>query len=580
MMPPMVAPQLSVDKYFRLYRMRKQASTMTTAALKWFDQNIFQLLNPSEEKIFSLLSIGCGEGDIDIPLIETISKNLKKFNCKLHYTGLEPNPLQYQAITTKIQEISFENDVIIDIQPLGFCQYKGFSSLKRYHLILMSHVLYYFSDPYAALRSALTITRSNGHVLIVQQTQTGIPEIQKKIMRTIKGNENELLTAEDLKFKLDQSQYPYQYIEIPAFLDASECLKKTDTGVGIMSFCLECDLEKADKNTLNKAHQAFVDHCGQNTTETNSKILEPIGIFMIQPQPQRTKKQYILPLPTDNDPVSDYRVLANHYDWQQLIINKMQKKSDEELNILDVACGTGRWFQAFQHYILSDKTIQGMLNDINLNHSIRYHFLDPSESSLKKAFDRTVPILKKGNQYISKIQNFSSSSTQTFDIIWMMHGFYNIPRNDIKQSIQNMISMLSEEGSCVIVQSGRNAFYIDFFDHCCDCLNIKSATSFTCAEDILDVLSEMGISYDIQIIEYNECIDANQEDKVCHYLFQESINNSFIRDNHHQEGCLPDPLDLSIITKNNSLDHYIQSCFHDGNYLFPQNVWLIFIRRS
>ncbi|MBF0452184.1 MAG: class I SAM-dependent methyltransferase [Candidatus Magnetomorum sp.] len=565
------APPLSPSSYAHLYSLRKQASTMTQAAIEWLSQHTHRFIRSSNETVFSILSVGCGDGAIDLPLVTLLSKELKKEKRCLDYTGLEPNSLHYQTITKKFEQLSFDTHVHVDIQPIGFCQPNGFTSLKRFDLILMSHVLYYFIDPYAVIRSALTITKPHGHVLIIHQTQKGIPEIQKQIMQTVKGNENELLTAEDIQYRLDETQLAYDYHEVPASLDVSECLKQTDTGIGIMSFCLECDLEQADNRLLNKVHQAFTEHCIQ-TTDNKSIIQEPIGIYLIQPQ--ESNKQSIDISNDDNDPVSDYRILARYYDWPELIVKNIHQKN-RELNILDIACGTGRWFYAFQKYVLTNNTIQKLLKRTPPEHAIRYHFLDPSEVSLKMAYARTGPMLTKGECYISRLQDIQLPFHTSFDIIWAIHGFYNIPRTDLRQSIEKMMGLLSDTGTCVIAQSGRNAFYIDFFDQCCNCLDIPSATSFTAAEDILDVLSEMGISYQIHVIEYNECIDQNKQNDVCHYLFQESINNSFIRENQNKTTCLSDPLDMSMITENKPLDHYIQTCLQDGCYFFPQNVWLI-----
>ncbi|KPA11413.1 Methyltransferase type 12 domain protein [Candidatus Magnetomorum sp. HK-1] len=570
------APPLNDSRYAKLYSIRKKASTMTQAAIEWIEKHVNQLACLSTEKEFLLLSVGCGDGDIDLPLIKKLSRKLKKNNQVLHYIGLEPNPFHYQTFKKRIKEISFENNVHIDIRQTSFCQPKGFTSQKQFDLILMSHVLYYFIDPYVTIRSALTITKPSGYLLIIHQTRTGIPEIQNRIMHQIKGNIDENLTTEHIGNHLEQDKIPYDYYEIEAYLDVSECIQKSDTGIGIMSFCLECDLEKIDDIALNSVHQAFTEHSIK--TDSKSAIREPIGIFLIQPV--LPDNQEMIVLPYDNDPVSDYRILANQYDWSKLIINMTSQVKCSELNILDVACGTGRWFQAFQDYILINNNIQKYLQENNPPLSIQYHFLDPSEKSVKKAYSRTGPLLIKGKKYITRLQDIQVPKNKAFDIIWAMHGFYSIPWVDLRQSIINLLSMLSNNGKCFIAQAGRNSFYIDFYDQCCRYLNIPSSTSFTSAEDILEVLSKMGISYQVQIFNYNECIDRSQQDAVNHYLFQESINNSFIQNNGDKKTCISNTLDFSVINKNNFLTQYLQEYLKEDQYCFPQSVWLCMITKS
>ncbi|ETR71081.1 MAG: hypothetical protein OMM_08352 [Candidatus Magnetoglobus multicellularis str. Araruama] len=90
----------------------------------------------------------------------------------------------------------------------------------------MSHVLYYFIDPAVAIRSAMMINKPGGAILIIHQTQTGIPEIQHKIMKQIKGNTFELLTTETIAYHLNLNKIPYDYFEVDAHLNTTECIKK------------------------------------------------------------------------------------------------------------------------------------------------------------------------------------------------------------------------------------------------------------------------------------------------------------------------------------------------------------------
>ena len=65
------APQLNDEFYAQSYELRKTASTMTDVTISWFKNNIQSLIkenNPQskQDNTFSVLSIGSGEGDIDI----------------------------------------------------------------------------------------------------------------------------------------------------------------------------------------------------------------------------------------------------------------------------------------------------------------------------------------------------------------------------------------------------------------------------------------------------------------------------------------------------------------------------------
>ncbi|NEP71031.1 MAG: hypothetical protein F6K25_01125 [Okeania sp. SIO2G4] len=76
-----VAPPLDDEFYAESYELRKAASTMTVSAIEWFRNNVTVLLERSysrshQKDTFSVLSIGSGEGDIDIEIIQSLIPRL------------------------------------------------------------------------------------------------------------------------------------------------------------------------------------------------------------------------------------------------------------------------------------------------------------------------------------------------------------------------------------------------------------------------------------------------------------------------------------------------------------------------
>jgi len=563
------APPLSKSRYASFYNCRKKASTMTQAAVDWLKNHVVELSCTSNSKTFSILSIGCGDGEIDLQFISDLSKIILKRNQSLEYVAFEPNPLHYKSLKKRVEDFPFEKNVYIDIQQKAFCYKDEFACHKQFDLILFFHVLYYFSDPLVTIRSALMITKPGGKILIIHQTQKGIPEIQQRFMQHIKGNTNEMLTSEEIKLYLSQDNIPNDYFVMNAQLDVTECLNKSKTGIAIMSFCLECDLERIDDNKLNTICKAFKK---QSVYKKQKYIIkEPIGIFIIPSTHDYPKIDIIT---DDQDVVNDYRVLAQHYDWSKLIIDIVQKKQTSEISILDVACGTGRWLQAFQNYVLKSKKNQHILDCSNSSISISYHFLDPSETSLKMAYNRPDPLITKGNQYNIKLQDAAFSHSEKFDIIWMMHGFYAIPKNEIRQAVSKLIDMLSDNGICFIAQAGRNAFYIDFYKQYCRYFNLKETTHFTSAEDIIEILLDMNISFENNTFNYNEYIDSNQNKTLWHYLFQECINHSYIQCGRSNVSDIMQFPDFQRIKQNKDFIRYLTGYLQEKQYRFPQIVCL------
>ena len=173
--------------------------------------------------------------------------------------------------------------------------------------------VHYFDEPYQAIQSALNQTKKGGRVVIVHQTATGIPQIQREHMLEVKGNQNEMFTAEDIRNLLDTQSHQHQYHHVDAHLDVTECLQCLETGVKIMSFCMECDLRQLQEAKFTKILQAFW-RLAEIEDSGKAFIREPIGVFVL-PAPSATIPERS---PEDKDPVIDYWQLARHFDWSEL----------------------------------------------------------------------------------------------------------------------------------------------------------------------------------------------------------------------------------------------------------------------
>ncbi|MDB9518764.1 methyltransferase domain-containing protein [Roseofilum reptotaenium CS-1145] len=191
----------------------------------------------------SVLSIGSGEGDIDLEIIKSLAPQADRPWQQLHYVALEPNPIHRDRFLDRLHHASLAHTINVSVREDSFDPHQPLSQ-EPYDLVLLTHVLYYFDDPPQAIEHALAHTKPNGRVIIVHQAATGIPQIQREYMLDIKGNEDELLTADDIQNLLDRQSWPYQFYPVDAQLDVTSCLVRSDTGIKIRSFCMECDLRQ------------------------------------------------------------------------------------------------------------------------------------------------------------------------------------------------------------------------------------------------------------------------------------------------------------------------------------------------
>ncbi|HIE00396.1 MAG TPA: hypothetical protein EYP59_08920, partial [Thiotrichaceae bacterium] len=376
-----IAPPLENNVYAEFYQLRKNASTMTASTIEWFRNHLKMLLDEmryqTRNNTLSVLSIGSGEGDIDIEIIQAILPHLNPQWTHLKYDALEPNSIHRKRFVERLSENSFDDHISVSVHNTSFGMADEFDSNESYDLVLLVQVLYYFKMPSQIIQRALAQTKLTGRVIIVHQSAIGIPEIQRQHMLSLKGDENEILTTEDIKKRLAQeSGYFYRYHNVNAHLDVTECFNQSEVGLKILSFCMECDLRKVHNKKLTRLLQSMRNQAEMK--DEGSVLYEPIGVFIIN---KDTTSSCVKNIGEDIDPVDDYRQLAQRFDWQQVfssLYNGHLQKTPTTIRLLDVACGTGRWIQAFLYYV------EPQISQLGKGEMV-YDLLDNSESALLQA---------------------------------------------------------------------------------------------------------------------------------------------------------------------------------------------------
>jgi len=270
--------QLSTSRYAEGYSLRKQSSTMTANTLKWIRKHSDKVLPQAPlERAAKILSIGCGDGELDIALLEALSPLHK-----IDYLGWDQNSEELALFKIQLRHSTCQDapNIHIRLEQVLFDEHSAPN--ETFDLIVISHMLYYFTDPTQILRRAVQKLSKHGQLLIVHQCEEGIPSIRKQLFQTM--NLGTLpQPSSTIKHCLAQLELPFLSHRVMAELDVSLLLplEIKPNALLLMAFCLSEELLTLPLPMLNIVRETFLEEAYCNTSFCRAHISEPIDILLV-----------------------------------------------------------------------------------------------------------------------------------------------------------------------------------------------------------------------------------------------------------------------------------------------------------
>ena len=161
--------KLSYERFDESHELFEQSSNQQQLILQWLKDLI--LSNYASLDPLKILSVGCGSGILDNPLIRSIAERTKS----VEYTGVDPNLVACRRFReefdnqqpTKVRLELWEQDV------------ESMTSEDRFHIIHVVHSLYYFKDPAHTLDVLLNLLAPGGIVAVVQAPEAELNRLSK-----------------------------------------------------------------------------------------------------------------------------------------------------------------------------------------------------------------------------------------------------------------------------------------------------------------------------------------------------------------------------------------------------------------
>jgi ubiquinone/menaquinone biosynthesis C-methylase UbiE len=257
----------------------------------------------------------------------------------------------------------------------------------------------------------------------------------------------------------------------------------------------------------------------------------------------------------------DYRHLAEAIDWKAWLEIKQTQVGLRCLRLLDVACGSGKFPTALASYSnIENASIK----------PVSYSLLDPSKFSISEARQVLTTPFKAGTEYEMKLQDLKCQFGY-FDIVWAIHALYAIPQNELESALQCIIRAMghgakkNNNGAGFIAHASKEAHYLKFFQHYLKGFKGGVGEPYTNSEQIISVLTQMGVSIEIKEINYINEAPQSQESQVEKYL---------------QRCLFDDTLSLQEMMANPITGPYLETCQRDDMWQFSQSVTMIFMNVS
>ena len=254
----------------------------------------------------------------------------------------------------------------------------------------------------------------------------------------------------------------------------------------------------------------------------------------------------------------DYKHLAESIDWKAWLETIQKSVGDRRLQLLDVACGSGKFPMALlSHGNIVSKSIS----------AIDYALLDPSSFSISEARKVLAPPFQAGVEYEMKLQDLECDRG-FFDVVWATHALYAIPQSELEKALGCMINSIGNIedmgtiGSGFIAHAKSRSHYLEFFKLFLQGFKQGIGEPFTSSEQIISILTRMGLPLQVKEIIYTNGVPEAMEMEVERYL---------------QRCVFDDTVSLRQMLDNPITGPYLESCQKNGMWQFSQHVDMIFI---
>ncbi len=202
----------------------------------------------------------------------------------------------------------------------------------------------------------------------------------------------------------------------------------------------------------------------------------------------------------------DYERLIEHLSPRELFGGA----AGSGIRLLDLGCGTARF-----PYLLDQK----IPDDIHIDADL----LDISDYCLNAAVAqyRALRHFSPAATYLSAIEDLPRAidRSRRYDLIWAIHSLCTVARERMAEVYRCCWGALQPHGTLLIYQLARRSSYYRLYDYYLNHHHApNSAARMLAAEDHQEILSALGIAYEVRTLRFTHTIACNDRRLLEVYL--------------------------------------------------------------
>jgi SAM-dependent methyltransferase len=224
-----------------------------------------------------ILSVGCGSGILDNPLIRSLATTSKS----VEYTGVDPNAVACRRFQEDFDKQELPN-VRLDLWEQNI---ESLATSDRFHIIHVVHSLYYFHDPANTLDGLLKLLAPGGRVAVVQAPEAELNQLSKCFWTH--HEENGIWFSDCLAGHLSKRRLAFSRQRIDGEVDVARCfVADCPRGEMMLDFITQSDCGQLDDDIL----QLCLSYLRSISRRENGSLLvaHPADAFVVaRPAPEK-----------------------------------------------------------------------------------------------------------------------------------------------------------------------------------------------------------------------------------------------------------------------------------------------------